>query len=156
MNGQEVVLLRKYAEGAYPQMKQDAGSDAVWTDMLSQYEYFGVMQALKNYIRTGNRFPPTLAELISGYEQVLSSFDADIVEMMAKDGVFDDDITKDPEIKAWNRANREQKTRTWLAHPLRELMWPDWLKDLYGEYQARIRERYFIAQNGAKRIGIAP
>ena len=86
MNGQEVVLLRKYAEGAYPQMKQDAGSDVVWTDMLSSYEYFGVLQALKNYIKSGNRFAPTLAELIAGYQQVLSSFDADIVELMAQIG----------------------------------------------------------------------
>jgi len=143
MNLQDIIALRKYAEGAYPQMKLSETSDAVWFDMMASYQLNGMMEALKTYIRSGNTYPPTVADLINGYETIISGFDSDIVEKMAREGVFDDSKGCDSEIADWNRTNRKNKALAWLSSPNRDRFMPLWFATLYDLYRTRVETKYF-------------
>lgn len=139
MTVQEVMLIKKYAEGAYPQLKQDEGNDLVWIDMLSPYELLGIKTTLQNYIRKGNKFPPTIADLISGYEMLLNSFDEDIINRMIQDNVFEGD--------EWNKPKNIEKARAWLSHPLKERVMPDWFREMYLRYKNQFEIQYFSPSN---------
>jgi len=86
MNNQEAIVLRRFAEGAYPQMHNEQGADAVWIEMLQDYPFNGVMEALKQRIRDGNKYPPNIGELIGGYKEMLSSFDSAFADWLEKIG----------------------------------------------------------------------
>ena len=133
MTVQEVMLIKKYAEGAYPQMKQDEGNDLVWIDMFSPYEFLGIKTALQNHIRSGNKFPPTIAELIKGYEVLLDTFHEDILNRMIQDNVFEGD--------EWNKSKNIEKARAWLSHPMKVM--PDWFKTIYLQYRNQIATQFF-------------
>ncbi len=141
MTAQELNQIRAYIKGAYPNFKDDENDDIVWFDLLQGYQYQGIMQALKSYIKSGNRFAPTVAELIKGYETILDDFNSDIIERMTRDGVFDDPycvemidgrlIETEPEVRRWNREKRITKAKNWLQAK----SMPDWFKDKYDSYR---------------------
>ncbi len=149
MNAKEILLIKDYLKGAYPILKDSDNSNTVWADMLSGYEYLGVLQALKNHIRSGNKYAPTIAELISGYELILDGFNSDIIDKMTRAREFDDQesvklhdgrvIAIDPEVSAWNRNNRIEKAKNWLALGIM----PDWFRTKFEQYKKVITERYF-------------
>jgi hypothetical protein len=141
MTKSEVIMLRNYIKGAYGYDNGGESTDAVWFDLLQEYEYKGIMQAAKNHIKSGNNYPPRVAELISGYELILDDFNDDILDKMAKDGVFDDPycvemidgrlIETEPEVRRWNREKRITKAKNWLQAK----SMPDWFKDKYDSYR---------------------
>ena len=143
MTTQELNQLRAYIKGAYPHVKDDEQDDIVWYDLLQGCDYLGVLQTVKSYIRAGNRFAPTVAELISGYESILDVFNDDILDKMAKDGVFDDPyciemidgrlIETEPEVRRWNREKRITKAKNWLQAK----SMPAWFKEKYDSYRTQ-------------------
>ena len=135
-------MLRNYIKGAYGYDNGGESTDAVWFDLLQGYEYKGIMQAAKNHIKSGNNYPPRVAELIRGYELILDSLSDDIINCMERAGEFDD-LAGDEETKSWNKRNRIEKLKHWLAHPNRNLIMPEWLKAIISKYQAGIKMKYF-------------
>lgn len=49
---------------AYPNWKVDAGIASVWIEEMESVEVETVTANIKDHIRSGNRFPPSLAEVI--------------------------------------------------------------------------------------------
>ena len=140
MTLEELTQLRAYIKGAYPASKDEESDDVVWFDLLHDYDYAGCLQTVKNYIKAGNRFAPTVAELISGYETTLDGFNDDLLERMARDGVFDDldcvevkgrEIETEPEVRRWNRDKRIIKAKIWLQAK----SMPSWFKEKYDSYR---------------------
>lgn len=160
MTSQELSQLRAYIKGAYPHIKDDEQDDLVWFDLLQGYEYLGLLQTVKRYIKAGNRYAPTVAELISGYETILDGFNLDILDRMASDGVFDDPefvtitdlngikrtIATEPEVRAWNRQKRIDRARNWLS----KNFLPDWFKRDYQRYEDLFKQKYF----GKTKVGM--
>jgi len=141
MTKSEVIMLRNYIKGAYGYDKGDESTDAVWFDLLHNYEHQGIMQAVKSHIRSGNRFPPTLSELIAGYEVIVQSFSNDILDLMDRDGYFNDPVGSDPALASWNKDNRKRKAQVWLSiHKM-----PDWFKMDYQRYEGQIKVKYFAS-----------
>ena len=162
MTKSEVIMLRNYIKGAYGYDNGGESTDAVWFDLLQEYEYKGIMQAAKNHIKSGNNYPPRVAELIKGYETILDDFNSDIIERMTRDGVFDDPaeititdlngnertIKVDEETRQWNNQSRITKAKVWLSAK----SMPSWFKAKYEQYRTVIRQGYF-GQNNVKMLG---
>jgi len=142
MTKSEVIMLRNYIKGAYGYDNGGESTDAVWFDLLQGYEYKGIMQAAKNHIKSGNNYPPRVAELIRGYELILDSLSDDIINRMERAKELDD-AEGDEDVKTWNKRNRVEKLKVWLAHPNRDRIIPDWLKTIISKYQNEIRSRLF-------------
>ena len=139
MTKEEVLAIRKYAEGAYPQMKSEQGFDAVWFDILADYSFNGIMQSLKERIKSGNKYPPSIAELIGGYKDIITAHDALFVKWLESTGYFDDS-NEDVEIAQMNKRHRREKTETFLQRP--DIM-PEWLKAKLDEYHGKVERRLF-------------
>ncbi len=142
MTKSEVIMLRNYIKGAYGYDNGGESTDAVWFDLLQEYEYKGIMQAAKSHIKSGNNYPPRVAELIRGYELILDSLSDDIINRMERAKELDD-TEGDEDVKAWNKRNRVEKLKVWLAHPNRDRIIPDWVKTIISKYQNEIRSRLF-------------
>lgn len=157
MTLEELTQLRAYIKGAYPASKDEESDDVVWFDILQGYEYLGLLQTVKRYIKAGNRYAPTVAELISGYESILEVFNDDILDKMAKDGVFDDpyciemidgrSIETEPEVRRWNREKRITKAKNWVQAK----SMPAWFKEKYDSYRTQYRRQLF--GNNVKMLG---
>ena len=85
MNDGQALAIKTYCEGAYPNMKKDSNADLVWIDMLKDYEYNGILMSVKKHILSGNKFAPSLAEIIKGYEMILTSNNEKLVYLVAKE-----------------------------------------------------------------------
>ena len=141
MTIQELSQIKAFIKGAYPNSRDDEASDIVWYEMLQNQEYYGTLQAVKSHIRSGNRFPPTLSELIAGYEVIVQSFSNDILDLMDRDGYFNDPVGSDPALASWNKDNRKRKAQVWLSiHKM-----PDWFKMDYQRYEGQIKVKYFAS-----------
>ena len=136
MTENEVLAVKTYAEGAYPQMKSEKASDFVWVDMLSPYDLNTAMVSLQTYIKSGNRFPPTVADIIKGCGEAQKNQDEEFIAYLDNLGMFRE-AGEDDEVSRWNKDNREQKARNWLAHPLREKAWPEWFRLLYTAFREK-------------------
>jgi hypothetical protein len=148
MTTQEALTIRKYAEGAYPQLKSNDGSDLVWVDLLAEYGALGIMKVLKDYIKTGNKFPPTVSELINKYQTVIPDFEESVLQLMLESGEFDDQVGHD-EIRLQNRNNRVKKMREWIS---RGYM-PDCEKATYERYKDMLTQKYFAPKTTQHQIG---
>jgi len=164
MTSQELSQLRAYIKGAYPQASDSENDDLVWYDLLQGYEYAGLLESVKRYIRNGNgtrnEFPPLPSQIIKGYETILDGFNLDILDRMASDGVFDDPefvtitdlngikrtIATEPEVRAWNRQKRIDRARNWLS----KNFLPDWFKRDYQRYEDLFKQKYF----GKTKVGM--
>ena len=130
MTQEQVVHIRNYVRGAYPQLKDNSEStDAVWFDMLKDYAYLGILASVKDYIRSGKQFPPTLAEIIKNYEVVLDSHQDSILNQMILDGVFDDPVGVNEVLADWNKECRIDKAKYWMT--LEKWQWPSWFLEIY-------------------------
>ncbi len=166
MTQKELILLLNYVRGAYQTFKSDANSDAVWYDLLQGEEYYGILQALKNYIRKGNKFPPTPADLIMGYELIVLEFSNEVLRLMESAGYFDDPteivltekydeltdtyikteprkVLTDLELARWNKDNRKRRAYIWLSEGFPKEAIPKWFKEDYQKYEKMIKAKYF-------------
>lgn len=133
MDRKSAVAIKFYCEGAYPQMREKNGSDEVWIDMLSNYDYNIMLSATKQYIADGNEYAPSIASLIVAYKKHQDRFTDDVLQEMDNDGLFDDSNDSDIEVALWNKKNRKRKAQ---AYVLTGIM-PDWFKTIYQAYQAK-------------------
>lgn len=144
MTYEEVVHIRNYVKGAYPQVKDNTeATDAVWFDMLKDYAYLGILASVKEYIRSGKQYPPTLAEVIKNYEVVLDLHQDDILNQMILDGVFDDPEGAKEDIAEWNKECRIDKVKYWMS--LEKWQWPKWFLDIYKNYMKQIINQKYIS-----------
>jgi hypothetical protein len=139
MTNREVIQIKEYIKGAFANMKESDFSDVVWYDLLKDEEYYGILQSVKNYIRAGNKFPPSIGEIIKGYELIIQDFANDILQEMDDDGYFDDPEQTETEIALWNKKNRKRKAFLW-AEDLSKA--PEWFKNDYSSYMQK-RKRLF-------------
>ena len=150
MRSEEILNIKKYVEGAYPNLKKDPDADIIWLDMLKDYNYLGVLEAVRNYIKSGNKYPPTLAEIIKGYEVVLDKHQEEVLTRMVNSGMFDDPNGADPEIAAWNKENRIDKARYWMS--LEKPSWPGWFLTEYKKHLRNIIQIKYGGRNEQKYV----
>lgn len=130
----------------------DESSDAVWFDMLRNEDYQGIMLALKSYIRAGNKYPPSIGELLKGYDNQILEFNNAVLETMERDGYFADSEVTDPEVARFNYENRKRKAMMWASRDYPKEHIPEWFLKDYKSYEERVKSLYFIDK--PKRIGL--
>ena len=119
MEAEQVIMIRAIINESYPYVKMDkAEGDEVWFLMLQDYSYEIIISVLKGYIKNGNKFAPSIAELIKLHDQRKESFRHPLVDFMLDQGYFDD-RDKDGnklygELPSFNRDNRVRKHNMWL------------------------------------------
>jgi len=150
MTREQVLSIKKYVEGAYQTVKSDIDNDLVWIDMLKNEEYYGILESAKKYIRAGNKFPPTIGELIQGYEIVIDEFNKIVFDMMADDGYFVDRVSKDQEVREWNTQKRTKQTKIWLSKNYPKEYIPQWFLDDWQKYASEVKQ--MLANNNMQMI----
>ena len=150
MTVEQVLSIKKYVEGAYQTVKSDIDNDLVWIDMLKNEEYYGILESAKKYIRAGNKFPPTIGELIQGYEIVIDEFNKIVFDTMADDGYFVDRVSKDKEVREWNTQKRIKQTKIWLSKNYPKEYIPQWFLDDWQKYASEVKQ--MLANNNMQMI----
>lgn len=150
MTVEQVLSIKKYVEGAYQTVKSDIDNDLVWIDMLKNEEYYGILESAKKYIRAGNKFPPTIGELIQGYEIVIDEFNKIVFDTMADDGYFVDRVSKDKEVREWNTHKRTKQTKIWLSKNYPKEYIPQWFLDDWQKYASEVKQ--MLANNNMQMI----
>lgn len=130
----------------------DESSDAVWFDMLRNEDYQGIMLALKSYIRAGNKYPPSIGELLKGYDNQILEFNNAVLETMERDGYFADGEAVDSEVARFNYDNRKRKALMWASKDYPKEHVPEWFLKDYKAYEEKVKSIYFIDK--PKRIGL--
>ena len=150
MTVEQVLSIKKYVEGAYQTVKSDIDNDLVWIDMLKNEEYYGILESAKKYIRAGTKFPPTIGELIQGYEIVIDEFNKIVFDTMADDGYFVDRVSKDQEVRDWNTQKRTKQTKIWLSKNYPKEYIPQWFLDDWQKYASEVKQ--MLANNNMQMI----
>jgi hypothetical protein len=152
----QVISIKKYCEAIYPMMKNDSDgdSDLVWYDQLKDEEYHGTMQALKNWIKKGNKFPPSIPELIFGYDYAVLEHQAEVIRMMDYDKYFDDPKGTDEEIAAFNKKNRIRRAKMYCSIDYPKERIPEWFKKDYLKYDERLKAEYIKISLQQKSAGL--
>ena len=150
MTREQVLSIKKYVEGAYQTVKNDIDNDLVWIDMLKNEEYYGILESAKKYIRAGNKFAPTIGELIQGYEIVIDEFNKIVFDMMVDDGYFVDRVSKDQEVREWNTQKRTKQTKIWLSKNYPKEYIPQWFLDDWRKYASEVKQ--LLANNNMQMI----
>jgi len=150
MTTEQVLSIKKYVEGAYQTLKSNIDNDLVWIDILKDQEYYGILESTKKYIRAGNKFPPTMGELIQGYEIVVDDFNKIVFDMMADDGYFIDRVSENQEIKIWNTEKRTKQTKIWLSKNYPKEHIPQWFLDDWRKYANEVKQ--LLASNDLQMI----
>jgi hypothetical protein len=150
MTREQVLSIKKYVEGAYQTVKNDIDNDLVWIDMLKGEEYYGILESAKKYIRAGNKFAPTIGELIQGYEIVIDEFNKIVFDTMADDGYFVDRVSKEQEVRDWNTQKRTKQTKIWLSKNYPKEYIPQWFLDDWRKYASEVKQ--LLANNNMQMI----
>ena len=150
MTIEQVLSIKKYVEGAYQTVKNDVDNDLVWIDMLKGEEYYGILESAKKYIRAGNKFAPTIGELIQGYEIVIDEFNKIVFDTMADDGYFVDRVSKEQEVRDWNTQKRTKQTKIWLSKSYPKEYIPQWFLDDWRKYASEVKQ--LLANNNMQMI----
>ncbi len=143
MTVEQVLAIKKYCEGAYPIMKTDDDNDIVWIDMLKEFQYEGMLETVKRYIKTGNKFPPTLADLVFKFDYELNSLDKQIFLEMELNGEFQDK-NQDKDIAAWNEKNKKRTSKFYMVFPNKS---PEWFSEMYQKYKKDLETLYLGNKN---------
>jgi len=110
-------MVKAYVEGAYSR-PSDKKADVVWIDYLAALDYETCIKAIKTHIKSGNAYPPSLADIQRIYDETRIETNGEMIELvllaMAKDGTLDD-ADKESEVAQWNRSQRIRKIREWLS-----------------------------------------
>lgn len=144
MKQSEVIIIRRYIKNSFSIMKDDDdSSDAVWFDMLQHEDYNGILSSLKRYIRDGNKYPPSIGELIKGYNVMVLEFNNAVLDAMDKDGYFSsgDD---DPTVERLNYDKRKRKAIMWASKDYPKEAVPDWFLKDYKDYEEKVKAVYFL------------
>jgi len=153
MTKKEVVLIKSYIKGAFPNFKDDQKTDVIWYDMLKDEEYYGILQSVKNFIKSGSKYPPTLAEVLKGYDLILDSLYNDVINLMDEDGFFDDPEGTPAEITLWNKKNRKRKALFWVTGNTTKSVAPEWFKEIFKSYKDKLKTKYFsLSDNTQKKL----
>jgi hypothetical protein len=139
MTREQVLSIKKYVEGAYQTLKSDIDNDLVWIDMLKDQEYYGILESAKKYIRAGNKFAPTIGDLINGYEIVVDEFNKRVFMAMLVDGYFADKVSEDKEMRDWNTEKRTKQTKIWLSKGYPKEHIPQWFLDDWRKYSNEVK-----------------
>lgn len=122
-----------FCENAYHQLKEKDGGDEVWIEMLKEYQYEVMLSAVKNYIKSGKTYPPSIADLINAYgTEVITIYDG-VLDAMEKDGVFNDPEKSDEDLEFWNKDKRRKKAIVWLQSN----NMPEWFRTVLQKYLKR-------------------
>ena len=130
MTSDKAIVIKMFCENAYHQLKEKNGGDEVWVEMLKEYQYEVMLSAVKNYIKRGNTYPPSIADLINVYNSEVVTIYDDILNAMECDGVFNDPIGCDEEIETINIRHRREKSINWLQSNVM----PDWFREILQKY----------------------
>ena len=145
MTIEQMIMIRKYIDGAYPLQRQrtkeeTADADMIWFDMLKDEDYNLCMQGVKNYIRSANNFPPSISAILEASKEVVLQYNNKVIELMESEGYFNDSETTPLEISAWNKENRRRKAQIWASNNYPKELIPDWFKTDYQRYEVRVRQ----------------
>lgn len=125
MTIEEVIALRVFINEAYPFAKMDqTEGDVTWHIILQECNAKEMQDVVLLYIRSGQKYPPSVAELISRYEKRVDEIIPEIVSFMMGHRFFDDDDKNDLVMFEWNRKNRIRKASIWV----RTNIMPDWFR----------------------------
>ncbi len=138
MKKEEAIALKLYIQGAYPQMKDNIAGDESWKDILRDYDAKVMLKVVKEYIRSGNEYPPNLGTLCKGYEDFQNLFFDEVLERIIVDGHLNDPDGTDSEISDWNFKNRKQKCKMWIQN---KNSMPEWFKEIYDKYRRETYDR---------------
>lgn len=141
MTVEQVITLRKYIDGAYPQQRQRTreeieDADTVWFDLLKGEDFHLAMQSVKNYIRSGNNFPPSISLILEGCKAVVLQYNNRVLEMMDSDGYFNNTAETDIE----TRRIRKQKAEIWVSNNYPKELIPEWFQRDYQRYERIVKQ----------------
>jgi hypothetical protein len=135
MKPAEVIIIREIIKESYPYAKMDnERGDDVWYMLLKDYKFEPMNEVLINYIKQGNKFAPSIAELISLYTMFYKQQATGVVAEMDNDGYFDDPPGTAAETAIWNHNNRLRKAIMWSESG----NMPDWFREDYMKYKNRL------------------
>lgn len=132
MTSEELLKIKKYINGAYPSFKDNDQNDAVWFDLLKDYSFNGIIESVKQYVINGNKFTPSIAEIISGYKVLLTEQNEQILHDMEINGEFDDTSLNSIETFEWNYNNRKRKMKMYLSG---ECYIPPYYEEIINRYK---------------------
>ena len=131
MTIKEVITLRTFIKESYPYSKlENESGDDVWYVLLKDYKFKNVYEALIDYIKEGNKFAPSIAELISLSKTKEKIFLNEVVQYMDEQGYFDDKKVLNAEVAMWNKESRIKKTMSFIE---RDAV-PEWLQKDINKY----------------------
>ena len=131
MNSKEVITIRTFIKEAYPysKLESDTGDD-VWFVLLKEYKFATVYETLIEYIKNGNKFAPSIAELIHLSKDKDTLKLNEVVAYMEEKGYFDDEEVLSAEAAMWNKENRLRKTMSYIERGIV----PEWLQKDINKY----------------------
>jgi hypothetical protein len=131
----EVITLREIIKESYPFAKMDnERGDDVWYVLLKDYQFQPMHNSLVSWIKAGNKFPPSIADLIARYDDTVKETATGVIAMMDEDGYFDDPEDASREIAIWNHNQRLRKANMWSQNG----KGPDWFMRDYQTYYDRM------------------
>lgn len=141
MKAQQVIMLRAIINESYPYVKMDKEEgDEIWFLMLQDYNYELMQKSLLDYIKDGNKFAPSIADLIKLHDHKKSTFRHPVVEFMLDKGYFNDrdgeGKTIYSDLASWNRDNRVKKHNMWVL----EGRLPDIFKEDFEKYKEMMHQ----------------
>jgi hypothetical protein len=91
-------------------------------------------EALMIWIKSGHKFPPSVADLIARYDDSMKQVATGVIAKMDEDGYFDDPEDSPRETAIWNYNNRIRKANMWSQSG----NGPDWFMKDYQEYYNKL------------------
>lgn len=131
MSPEQVVAIRTMIKEAWPYAKLDSDTgDEVWFVILQEYKYKPMYDAVIHFIKGGNKFAPSLPELIKLYEEFNQVELSEVVQFMEEKGYFNDPDGSDAETAMWNHQKRLNKTMMFIESGTV----PEWLQRDINKY----------------------
>lgn len=148
MNAKEVIVIRTLIKESYPYVKMDnEQGDEIWFILFQEYQFKPMYEALINYIKQGNKFAPSAAELIKMHDNFNTLLINDVIAAMDVDGYFDDPEGTAAELAMFNHKNRLRKAVMWIERGLG----PDWFIKDYLKYYGNMYPQH-IGNNSIKKL----
>ena len=147
MKAKEIIVLKTFITESYPYVKMDnPEGDDVWYIMLKEYKFKKMQKVLMDYIKSGKKFAPGIADLIKLYEDNTIVELNDIISFMEEQGYFDDINPIDAEWAMWNKENRLKKAMMWIEND----NVPSWLQKDINKYYKLIKTEKITSGSVAK------
>lgn len=138
MTAEGVIALRTIIKETYPLVKMESQEgDEVWYLLLQEYDFEPMQLALLEYIKSGNKFPPSAADLIRLYEFHDPKTNL-LLEYMDSKGYFNDPRGTRADIAQFNYENRKRKAMWWIKN--RSI--PEWLQKDLDKYSIMMQKEW--------------